>query len=135
MTKTAAPLGSRTVRIICQRLLQPTGRFRRRSMSLIVKPLRTYHMKSSTQTSSRLRRHPVTGGLLAALAICMFYVLSVGPAFRLFIRGKEPPAILYFVYYPLSHLPDPISKQLEKYTWWWMRIGRAEHGGAEKGNQ
>ncbi len=29
---TAAPLGSRTVRIICQRLLQPTGRFRRRSL-------------------------------------------------------------------------------------------------------
>ena len=26
----AAPLGRRTVRVICQRLLQPTGRFRRR---------------------------------------------------------------------------------------------------------
>ena len=37
MTKTAAPLGSRTVRIICQRLLQPTGRFRRRSLSLVVR--------------------------------------------------------------------------------------------------
>ena len=32
--RTAATLGSRTVRIICQRLLQPTGRFRRRSLSL-----------------------------------------------------------------------------------------------------
>jgi len=31
---TAAPLGSRTVQTICQRLLQPTGRFRRRSLSL-----------------------------------------------------------------------------------------------------
>ena len=28
------PLGSRTVQIICQRLLQPTGRFLRRSLSL-----------------------------------------------------------------------------------------------------
>ena len=32
--RTAAPLGSRTVQVICQRLLQPTGRFRRRSLSL-----------------------------------------------------------------------------------------------------
>jgi hypothetical protein len=30
---TAAPLGSRTVQVICPRLLQPTGRFRRRSLS------------------------------------------------------------------------------------------------------
>jgi hypothetical protein len=36
---TAAPLCSRTVRIICQRLLQPTGRFRRRSLSLVVNHL------------------------------------------------------------------------------------------------
>ena len=32
---TAAPLGSRTVRVICQRLLQPTGGFRRRSLTYI----------------------------------------------------------------------------------------------------
>ena len=31
----AAPLGSWTVRVICSRLLQPTGRFRRRSLSLV----------------------------------------------------------------------------------------------------
>ena len=34
---TAAPLGSWTVRVICSRLLQPTGRFRRRSLSLVVR--------------------------------------------------------------------------------------------------
>ena len=34
--RTAAALGRRTVREMCQRLLQPTGRFRRRSLSLIV---------------------------------------------------------------------------------------------------
>ena len=34
----AAPLGSRTVQIICQRLLLPTGRFRRQSRSLDVRP-------------------------------------------------------------------------------------------------
>ena len=38
LQRTAAPLGSRTVQIICQRLLQPTGRFRRRSLSLAVRP-------------------------------------------------------------------------------------------------
>ena len=31
---TAAPLGSRAAEVSCQRLLQPTGRFRRRSLSL-----------------------------------------------------------------------------------------------------
>jgi hypothetical protein len=35
LQRTAAPLGSRTVRIICLRLLQPTGRFRWRSLSLV----------------------------------------------------------------------------------------------------
>ena len=37
LQRTAAPLGSWTVRVICQRLLQPTGRFRRRSLSLVVR--------------------------------------------------------------------------------------------------
>jgi signal peptidase I len=32
--RTAGPLGSRPVRVICQRLLQPTGHSRRRSLSL-----------------------------------------------------------------------------------------------------
>ena len=41
LQRTAARLGSRTVRIICQRLSQPTGRFRRRSLSLIVRCIRT----------------------------------------------------------------------------------------------
>ena len=36
LQRTAAPLGSRTVQVICPRLLQPTGRFRRRSLSLVV---------------------------------------------------------------------------------------------------
>jgi len=36
--RTAAPVGSRAVRVICQRFLQPTGRFRRRSLSLVVRP-------------------------------------------------------------------------------------------------
>jgi hypothetical protein len=39
LQRTAAPLGRRTVWVICSRLLQPTGRFRRRSLSLIVRPL------------------------------------------------------------------------------------------------
>jgi hypothetical protein len=34
---TAAPLGSRTVQVICQRFLQPTGRFLRRSLSAVVR--------------------------------------------------------------------------------------------------
>ena len=34
--RTAAPLGSPTVQVMCQRFLQPTGRFRRRSLSLVV---------------------------------------------------------------------------------------------------
>src|SRR5438876_11340063 len=34
LLRTAAPLGSRAIRVICQRLLQPTGRFRRGSLSL-----------------------------------------------------------------------------------------------------
>ena len=34
LRRTAAPLGSRAIRIICERLLQPTGRFRRGSLSL-----------------------------------------------------------------------------------------------------
>src|SRR5436190_4273701 len=34
LQRTAAPLGSRAIRIICERLLQPTGRFRRGSLSL-----------------------------------------------------------------------------------------------------
>ena len=33
LQRTAAPLGSWTVQVICQRLLQPSGRFRRRSLS------------------------------------------------------------------------------------------------------
>jgi hypothetical protein len=37
LQRTAAPLGSWTVQVICSRLLQPTGRFRRRSLSLVVK--------------------------------------------------------------------------------------------------
>ena len=37
LQRTAAPLGSWTVRIIWPRLLQPTGRFRRRSLSLVVR--------------------------------------------------------------------------------------------------
>ena len=36
LQRPAAPLGSWTARIICPRLLQPTGRFRRRSLSLDV---------------------------------------------------------------------------------------------------
>ena len=32
MRSSAAPLGSRTVRVICQRLLQPSEPFRRRSL-------------------------------------------------------------------------------------------------------
>jgi hypothetical protein len=38
MPRTAAPLGSWTIRTICRRLLQPTGRFQRLSMSLVVTP-------------------------------------------------------------------------------------------------
>src|SRR6266480_5333018 len=34
LRRTAAPLGSRAIRIICERLLQPTGRFRWGSLSL-----------------------------------------------------------------------------------------------------
>ena len=41
LQRTAAPLGRRTVRVIWPRLLQPTGRFRRRSLSLVVRPLHT----------------------------------------------------------------------------------------------
>jgi hypothetical protein len=40
LQRTAAPLGSWTVQVICQRLLQPTGRFRRRSLSLVVGPIK-----------------------------------------------------------------------------------------------
>jgi len=36
LQRTSAPLGSRTVGVIHQRLLQLTGRFRRQSVSLIV---------------------------------------------------------------------------------------------------
>ena len=39
LQRTAAPLGSRTVRITCQRLLQPTGRFRWRSLGLVVRQI------------------------------------------------------------------------------------------------
>ena len=34
LQRTAAPLGRRTVRVICQRLLQPPGHFRRRVAEL-----------------------------------------------------------------------------------------------------
>lgn len=37
LQRTAAPLGSWTVQLICSRPLQPTGRFRRRSLSLVVR--------------------------------------------------------------------------------------------------
>jgi hypothetical protein len=37
LQRTAAPLGRRTAQIICQRLLPPTGRFRLRSLGLIVR--------------------------------------------------------------------------------------------------
>ena len=37
LQRTTAPLGSRTVRVICQRLLRPTGRLRRQSLSLVVR--------------------------------------------------------------------------------------------------
>jgi hypothetical protein len=47
LQRTAAPLGSRAVRIICQRLSQPTGRFRRRSLSLVIRP---DHMTRNFQT-------------------------------------------------------------------------------------
>lgn len=50
---TAAPLDSRTVQIICSRLLQPTGRFRRRSLSLIGG---AHTMNSSTASNSTPRR-------------------------------------------------------------------------------
>jgi len=41
LERTAAPLGRRTVRVIRERRLQPTGRFRRRSLSWVVRPLYT----------------------------------------------------------------------------------------------
>jgi hypothetical protein len=44
---TAAPLGSRTVQVICSRLLQPTGRSRRRSLSLVVRRLHDHDIKSA----------------------------------------------------------------------------------------
>ena len=37
LQRTAAPQGDRAVRVICQQLLQPTGRLRRRSLSLDVR--------------------------------------------------------------------------------------------------
>jgi hypothetical protein len=39
-----APLGSRSVQVICSRLLQPTGRFRRRSLSLLVRLKKMCHL-------------------------------------------------------------------------------------------
>lgn len=42
LQRTAAPLSSRTVRVIWPRLLQPTGRFRRRSLSLVGDYARNY---------------------------------------------------------------------------------------------
>jgi len=38
LQRTAAPLGSRTARIIRQRLLRPAGRFRRRSLRFELDP-------------------------------------------------------------------------------------------------
>jgi len=46
--QSAAPLGRRTVQVICPRLLQPTGRFRRRSLGLGV----FAHMLSSSHTTA-----------------------------------------------------------------------------------
>ena len=40
LQRTAAPPGSRKVQVICSRLVRPTGRFRRRSLSLVVRQLR-----------------------------------------------------------------------------------------------
>ena len=48
LKRTAAPLGSRAVQIIYQRLLQPTGRFRRRSLNLIVRRQMIYELYSSS---------------------------------------------------------------------------------------
>ena len=50
LQRTAAPLDGRTVRVVFQRLMQPTGRFRRRSL----RSLDPHTMNSvSTQTSVR----------------------------------------------------------------------------------
>jgi len=60
MERTAAPLGSRTVRVICQRLLQPTGIFRRRSLSPVVGRRLADYMANRFQiprdVETRLRR-------------------------------------------------------------------------------
>ena len=37
LRRTDAALGSQLVRVICSRLLQPTGLFRRRSLNLVVR--------------------------------------------------------------------------------------------------
>jgi hypothetical protein len=55
----AAPLGSWAVPVVCQRLLQPTGRFRRRSLSLVVR----HYMKLKTL-------------LLLSLALTLWPVIS-----------------------------------------------------------
>ena len=58
LQRTAAPLGSWTVRVIWQRPLQPTGRFRRRSLSLVVRRHSTSHT-SCNNTKSQFRFCPV----------------------------------------------------------------------------
>jgi hypothetical protein len=59
----AAPLGSWTVQVICSRLLQPTGRFRRRSLSLIVRQQNYSHQKM--QIVFLILAHWLTANLLA----------------------------------------------------------------------
>ena len=54
-------LGRRTVWVICSRLLQPTGRFRRRSLSFVVRPQRTRIVNSKEFRKARREFDKILG--------------------------------------------------------------------------
>jgi len=77
LQRTAAPLGSRTVQVICSRLLQPTGRFWRRSLSCVVRcRWRAMNTSSTSETGKRHRRRWLRIFLVVIVAPVLLYVVG-----------------------------------------------------------
>jgi ankyrin repeat protein len=110
LQRTAAPLGRRTVRIICQRLLQPTGRFRRRSLSLVV----SRHLERRFVASTAVARVVAVASLVAWSAF-WFWAFSFAYSDSFFEYNRHT-RIAAFVAVLLSAILLPISA-----VYWWLR--------------
>lgn len=64
-------------------------------------------------------RNPWVGWLMWLILAAVLYVLSIGPASWLLMKGLWP-TFLNNIYAPFSYLPDYILELVKRYAEWWL---------------